>query len=613
MRSSYTPGNFRWLGAMKSISVKFTPLRTVFGIDLRTLALFRVLLGVYVLIDLCYRSRDLVAHYTDAGIMPRAVQIDYLYFSTWSFHFANGSAWFQSLLFLVAAIFAVLLILGWRTRLGTVVSWGLMLSVQNRNTFILSGEDNLALLLLFWAMFLPLGARYSIDAALDKTERFSKNAYWSIATTALLLQGMSMYFFSALLKTHPIWFQEGSAVYYALQLDYFVTPFALWFRQFNEIMTGLTYYVYALEFVGPVLIFSPIFHRTFRTLVMLAFITMHLAFLAFLEIGFFPFISIVMNLTFMPGWMWDKLGIWFRKRALEPVAIWFDQGCDFCEKTCHILRVFLFLPSIPIRPAQEDAEIGAELERRNSWVLTLGEQRFFKFEAISRLVSVSPIFFPLAWVLDRSFFRRIGDRCYDWVGANRPRFSRVTKRLLPWRESEARFGLVTQTLAAIFLVFVTIQNISTLPWSGLTLPGSFVAVRQALGLHQNWTMFAPYPETTSPWPVIEGDLSDGTIVDVYWNRIGLANFDKPEIVSEVYANYRWRKFLSIMEDRSYHDTHHTLARNYARFLCRNWSKSHTGMPALSTFVIYFQVEPTPPPGGQKEITTRQIWNHNCLA
>jgi hypothetical protein len=266
---------------------RLTPLREIIGIDLRTLALLRVLLGVYVLIDLFMRARDLGAHYTDAGVLPRGLQIDFLHAAAWSLHLANGAAWFQALLFALAGFVALGLIAGWHTRLMTVLSWALMLSVQNRNTFILSGEDNLALLLLFWAIFLPLGARYSIDAALDRTQRFARNAYATVATAALLIQGMSMYFFSALLKTHPIWVPDGTGVHYALQLDYLATPFALWFRQFQDAMQGLTYYVYALELAGPVLMFSPVFHRTLRTVLMLAFISMHLAFLLFLEIGFF--------------------------------------------------------------------------------------------------------------------------------------------------------------------------------------------------------------------------------------------------------------------------------------------------------------------------------------
>jgi len=587
-------------------------LRTVFGIDLRTLALFRVLLGVYVLIDLGMRARDLVSHYTDAGIMPRAVQIDHLYITTWSLHLANGAAWFQALLFGIAGLAALGLVFGWRTRLMTVLSWLMLLSLQNRNTFILSGEDNLALLLLFWAMFLPLGARYSVDAPLDLSGRFQSNAYCSVATAALLLQGMSMYIFSALLKTHPIWYQAGTAVHYALQLDYLVTAFALWFRQFQDLMTGLTYYVYVLELVGPILIFSPIFHRALRTIFMLAFMSMHAAFAIFLEIGFFPFISIIMNLTFMPGWMWDKLATWCPVRVKKPLAIWFDQGCDFCEKSCHLLRVFLFLGDTPIRPAQEEPDIGKALAEQNSWVVTVGDDRTFKTGALATLVAASPVYYPFAWLLRRSLLQSVGDRCYGWVGHNRPSLSRITSSWFAWRRRQSGYGRTTQIVAGVFLVFITVQNISTLSWSGIPpLPDSFRMVRQALGLYQNWTMFAPHPEMTSPWPVIEGELTDGTIVDVYKSKVGLADFDKPDIVSAVYANYRWRKFLSQLEDQTYENVPQVLALNYGRFLCRSWSRHHPDGPPLSKFEIFFQIERSQPPGQPKRVETRQVWNHDC--
>lgn len=151
---------------------RLAPLREVFGVDLRTLALFRVLLASYLILDLCLRARDLTAHYTDFGIMPRSVLAESLSTGSWSFHALSGSASLQVFLFVVAGAFAAMMLVGWRTRLATLVSWVLLVSLQNRNVFILSGEDNLAIVLLFWAMFLPLGARYSIDCALDtKTGR----------------------------------------------------------------------------------------------------------------------------------------------------------------------------------------------------------------------------------------------------------------------------------------------------------------------------------------------------------------------------------------------------------------------------------------------------------
>lgn len=76
--------------------------RTVFGIDLRTLALFRILLGSYILLDLLLRARDLTAHYTEFGVMPREVQLGCLADWSWSIHLLNGSALFQASLFALA-------------------------------------------------------------------------------------------------------------------------------------------------------------------------------------------------------------------------------------------------------------------------------------------------------------------------------------------------------------------------------------------------------------------------------------------------------------------------------------------------------------------------------
>ncbi|MDA4847349.1 HTTM domain-containing protein [Hoeflea poritis] len=586
--------------------------RQIFGIDLRTLALFRILLGFYLLADICLRLRDLTAHYSDLGVMPRAVQMDYLSLGSYSLHLANGSSFYQGFLFAVAAAAALMMIIGWKTRFAVIASWILLISVQNRNTFILSGEDNLAVLLTFWAMFLPLGARYSVDAALDPASDKVNNRYFSTATLALLVQGMSMYLFSALLKSDARWMPDGTAVYYALNLDYMVTPFGLWFRQFEPLLQALTYYVYWLELIGPILMFSPFFHRSLRIVLMCAFITMHLGFMMCLEIGLFPVISIIMNLTFLPGWVWDGLAKWAARRRMQALAIWYDRDCTFCLKACRVLRIFLFLGDAPIRPAQDDPTAGPLLEKNNSWVVTSDQGSFLKWNAMRQLVRGSPVLRPLAFATGVRPVVWLGERSYDRIAANRARLARISERLLPWRTIPRRAGWMTNGLAGVFLIFITVQNVATLPAVNWTLPDRFVIVRQALGLFQYWTMFAPHPELTSPWPVIEGKLTDGTVVDVYRQLEGDADTSRPDVVSSVYRNYRWRKFLSNLEDQSYNPVDQFLALNYARYLCRTWKAAHPDTAQLATFSIVFNVEFTPPPDVPRVVEQRDVWLHDCL-
>lgn len=334
---------------------------------------------------------------------------------------------------------------------------------------------------------------------------------------ALLLQGMSMYFFSALLKSDDRWFPDGTAVYYALQLDYFATTFALWFRQFESLLAGLTYYVHLLEFIGPLLIFSPVFFRQCRALTLLAFITLHLGLFLCLEIGIFWLVSIVMNLLFLPAWVWNKLGDWFNQQPNYKVL----QE-----------RVIRLVPSNTLK-----YETSAVKHHRSSTVVS--------------------------------------------------------------------------AIAGIVLLFVTVQNLSTLPALNIELPRKFVEVRQLLGLYQNWTMFAPYPEVTSPWPVIAGQLRNGTVVDVYEQSEEAPNFRKPAIVSRVYENYRWRKYLSNMEDRTWEPVPQNLAINYSRYLCRLWNSSHSNEKRLMSLDINFMVERTPIPGQRKLAERRHVWSWKC--
>ena len=69
----------------------------------------------------------------------------------------------QAVLFGIAAIFALLLLVGYQTRRATIVCWFFLLSVRNRNTLIWA--DALLSDVLFWGMFLPWAAWQSTLAA----------------------------------------------------------------------------------------------------------------------------------------------------------------------------------------------------------------------------------------------------------------------------------------------------------------------------------------------------------------------------------------------------------------------------------------------------------------
>ena len=125
-------------------------------------------------------------------------------------------------------------------------------------------------------------------------------------------------------------------------------------------------------------------------------------------------------------------------------------------------------------------------------------------------------------------------------------------------------------------------------------------------------MFAPYPERDSPRPLISGTLEDGTIVVPYNNTMFAPDLEPYVPTSQHYHNYRWRKFLSNLEDQSYEQGDQILALNYSRYLCRLWNQNHGDKKKLSTVTIKFIVHKTMPPGQQPQRRDNDVWYHDCF-
>ena len=118
--------------------------RHVFVCDLRSLAVMRMALGCLILIDLGMRARSIRAMYTDDGFFPLSMWQEYVTkFAdsadpmSWSLHALHGGVTLQIVLFVIAACAAVMLMVGWKTRIACVVSWVLLVSLQMRNPLIL--------------------------------------------------------------------------------------------------------------------------------------------------------------------------------------------------------------------------------------------------------------------------------------------------------------------------------------------------------------------------------------------------------------------------------------------------------------------------------------------
>jgi len=271
-----------------------------FEIDLRALAAFRISLGLLLIADLAMRARNLGAFYTDSGVLPReALFSDYT--DVYSLHAISGEAWAQAVLFCVAGAFALALVVGFRTRIATVVSWLLLVSLHIRNPMVLNGGDVLLRILLLWAIFLPLGERWSVDA--DHAEG-DRTVVASIATLALLLQVVLMYVTNAIHKSRGDLWLDGEALVYVFSADQFTFLLGNVLAEHHALLEAANYLWVALIIASPLL-----FVLTGRLRAVLAslFVGMHLGMLVAMPIMLFPLVVVAGLLPFYPPVVWDAV------------------------------------------------------------------------------------------------------------------------------------------------------------------------------------------------------------------------------------------------------------------------------------------------------------------
>jgi predicted DCC family thiol-disulfide oxidoreductase YuxK len=557
---------------------------------------------------MCQRFADARTFYTDAGVIPRAWIAENA--GPWriSLYLANGQTWFAASLLAAEALAALALALGWRSRLAALACFVLQASLLNRNEMVLIGGDELIGCLLFWSIFLPLGAHWSIDRAAAAQPPPQRHLSW--ASAGLLLQVMSVYFFSALLKSGPEWWPDGTAVYYALQLDLYATGLGTSLRPDLALQSGLTYFVYFLELLGPLAVFLPLLNAPLRFVAIVLFAAMQFGFLLCLKLGPFPAISLAALTPFLGSWVWNA----FDHRALRgeirrgaaPLRIYYDGGCGFCVDSCRLLKVFLILPRAQIEPAQDYPRARALLEANRSWVVIDHDDRaYLKWPAMVRLLHRSPGFAWLGWMLSGSWLLRPGNALYDFAGRHRPALGRFTGWLLAPRTQPAP----VRTLPAVVLFALLAWNLGTIGVVPRLLP-LLRPPLELLRLDQIWNMFAPYPAKDGGWYVFPGELADGRAVDVlHPERLDTGvSYDKPGDVAGTVPNIRWRKFMENLWNPLFAQERPI----FGKFLCREWNRDHPAQSALKSFKMVYMLNQSVAPGETRTVEQRVFWRQECF-
>ncbi|NEN91835.1 MAG: HTTM domain-containing protein [Okeania sp. SIO3H1] len=605
-------------------------LDEIIGLDLRSLAIFRIGLALMTLTDIIIRAQALNAHYTDSGILPRSALIDMLNPWYWSINLISGHPFIQGLIFAVAIFFALAMLFGYRTRLATIATWALIISLNNRNPALIFAADHVLRAMLFWSMFLPLGACYSIDSALNSSSNSLPKKVCSGATLAFLIQVCYIYIWSAAFKTKSdIWWPDGDAVYYSLSFDQYSTAFGQFLLTFpQEILKLLTISALIFEWVGPLIIFIPFRNALFRCIAIVSFVLLHIGFELCFHIGILSYLSICMWLALIPSVIWDKAEQKIENKQRQGLTIYYDADCGFCKKVVYLLRTFLILPKTPVLMAQDYPSIYEDMLAENSWVVEDWQQnRYFKWEGIIYVVSLSPLFSFLAPILKWQPLKSLGTKIYETIASNR-KFAGKFTAPLKFRPIEVCPSLIFNFITVTLLLLTTMWNLrsfvkQTYAWRQEQKNDWITATHKLLNrrtlqyihpigymtrLDQTWSIFAPAPPRDDGWHVIEGKLKDGSTVNVLAEEQPIT-WDKPNIKQrqEFYQTIQWRVYL-ITLNRAIGKK---LYPHYAAYLCRQWNSTHQGKKQLDGLIIYYMDERTVPPNEIQTVEKTVHYEKSC--
>jgi len=284
-------------------------LRRRIGIDVRALAAFRIALGAVLLVDLALRARNLTAFYTDAGVLPRSLLAESSPLARFSLYAVSGEAWFVGLLFLIAAVAAVALAVGYRTRIAAAVSLVLLASLQARNPFVLNAGDTLLWQLLGAGLLCPLGARWSVDAvrrraALGGRSLPESSRFTGPQSALLLTVVVAVYVSNAVVKLRGEAWPAGEAVGTVFRLTYLHGPLGGLMPESPALLAAVTYGWLALLVASPLLVAAA---GRVRAALAGILVAAHLSMAFTLQIGVFPVVSATALLPFCPPFVWDRI------------------------------------------------------------------------------------------------------------------------------------------------------------------------------------------------------------------------------------------------------------------------------------------------------------------
>ena len=591
------------MNILKSIAANW------FRVDLRTLGIFRFMLGLVCFIDICRRFKYIEVFYSNYGVAPNFFMSEMTSkYSAKAFTLLSslGTVNEVTIFFYIGAIFSFFFMIGYKTKLSHIITIIAVLSIHNRLIILENGGDMVVNSFLILSVFMPLGKRFSMDRLLSSLHLFKDdnpsslnnkkiaaqnepNHYWGLAYFACLLQLSIIYFFNYINKSGSTW-GEGTSLYYFYQLDNFLTPLGNFIKEFSLmplwLSKALTFMTIQLELAASFLILFPFFvlwTRRFSFIVMIGF---HIMIGISLYIGMFSWVMIAALILLLSSKDIDLLKSVLKKMADGPYIVFYDSDCGFCHQVARIIKRMDVFNHLTWAGKDWSGNKPTELDGlRDSSIVVWDESSgeiSTRHIAFSKIIGSIPFGFIDAWILRIPGISHVSGFIYDVISRNRTSISKFLGYSACDIRSEPKDDtslivyslslsekICLYTLEFSKTIIVSILILATVNYSLAKNDGfrdlmkdndykpfsinyKLNKISKQTRMIQKWNMFSPNVPRSFNWIVIEATLKDGTVIDLLTGKAPV--YDKlsyNDTYSLVDNSQFWRKYLGRIAKKNY--------------------------------------------------------------
>jgi hypothetical protein len=596
-------------------------------LDRRLLGLFRIVFGIFLLVDVLRRMRVVTFFFSNDGILSNHFSLfaplAKPYFSLLTAFSTPTEVMFAMSL---CALVYVGYIVGYRTKLFQILALVAYVSLNVRNLFLENGGCVVMSIVCVWTAFLPLGDRFSVDALVrsmrtrferkasalnDRTEiEPDRTPVVSLVALAIAYEIAIIYFFNFVHKSGETW-RNGEAVHWVLWQNRIATHAADWLRMhepswFSPVFTRATLII---EGAAPLLVLSPVFQRWTRTLNFFLISGLHLSIALLMTLGPFSYIMVLINALLLPAHWLDRGAEWLGRNKTRRTVVYdaTDAGLHFVARLLARMDLYGCLTFIDSADAARRPEgapksvFAVRAEGQKSWAVGTG--------GIVAAARSLPAGRALALLLDNAaglaLLRVLLRRRARWAetfdlapgaredaqGAPAILSDPPTPLMEQWAASVVA---LRESFAAGLLFTVVLQTSHDNYWLPAKLrfdvPRALSPLITYPRIIQGWSMFSPEAPKQDGTIVVDGVTEGGKHVDPLTGNP--PDFDAPLHGPWYQTQFYCDWFLKISFDgnKGYRDEF------------RNWASSWhrlAGRPAqdrLVSWEMYWVSNDSPPPG-----------------